>query len=73
MPRYNAVWHWAKLEPQHDPEHPDPARLARVRERLAKRFGQATLNRFGGFRAVLDPTVSRNERVRVCCDVLGGG
>lgn len=57
MPRYNAVWHWAKLEPQHDTAQLDAGRLARVRERLVKRFGAATLKRFADYRAVLDPTV----------------
>jgi L-galactono-1,4-lactone dehydrogenase len=47
MPRYNATWHWAKIEP---PE--DPKRLAAMRAALASRF---PLEQFNAQRARLDP------------------
>lgn len=47
MPKYNAVWHWAKIEvPQ------DPQRLEAMRQALAQRFPVA---RFNAYRALLDP------------------
>eukprot|EP00955_Chlamydomonas_euryale_P019292 205663-Chlamydomonas_euryale.AAC.5 len=45
MPRFNAVWHWAKLEP----EWVEPSRLAK---RLAARF---PTREFAKFRGLLDP------------------
>ncbi|GIL47176.1 hypothetical protein Vafri_4064 [Volvox africanus] len=51
MPRFNATWHWAKLEAASRPE----AELeAVVRPRLAARFGPA-LAALRRYRAVLDP------------------
>jgi L-galactono-1,4-lactone dehydrogenase len=53
MPKYNASWHWAKIEP---PADPDPAaaaaRLGRMRAALAARF---PLARFSAARRELDP------------------
>jgi L-galactono-1,4-lactone dehydrogenase len=50
MPRYNATWHWAKIEP---PAGPDAAAaLAAMRARLAARFD---LRAFNAARARLDP------------------
>ena len=47
MPKYQAKWHWAKLEPGDDPE-----RLARVRAQLQERYD---VKRFNFVRHALDP------------------
>ncbi len=47
MPKYNAAWHWAKIEPPQDPEQ-----LEAMRAALAKRY---PLECFRQLRARLDP------------------
>ena len=47
MPKYNATWHWAKIEPPEDAQ-----RLAAMRAALAARF---PLERFNAYRSKLDP------------------
>lgn len=48
VPRFNATWHWAKLEvPQGQRE------LAAVKSRLAARY---PLSRFNEYRRALDPS-----------------
>jgi len=62
VPRYNAVWHWAKLElpPGHDQPGSEGAKeLARIRARLAARYPVALYNTY---REVVDPNnVLANE------------
>jgi len=59
MPRYNAVWHWAKLEPPVPGSPGAEAELGRIRKRLAARY---PLKQFNQYRALLDPhNVLSNE------------
>ncbi len=54
MPRFGAVWHWAKLEPP-----TSEAELRAVRARLAARF---PVQQYNSYRALLDPkNVLANE------------
>eukprot|EP00879_Flechtneria_rotunda_P019234 GHRR01020196.1.p1 GENE.GHRR01020196.1~~GHRR01020196.1.p1 ORF type:complete len:167 (-),score=31.99 GHRR01020196.1:445-945(-) len=56
MPKYNATWHWAKIEVPNDPQ-----RLQNMREALANRFPVAKFNQY---RAQLDPdNILGNELV----------
>lgn len=48
MPKYNALWHWAKLEL---PE--DPIELANIQKRMAERF---PLEKIREVRKELDPS-----------------
>ncbi len=67
MPKYNASWHWAKIEP---PTETDPstaaARLEGMRARLAARF---PLGELAAARARLDP---RNVLGSAMFDLLLG-
>jgi L-galactono-1,4-lactone dehydrogenase len=47
MPAYNAIWHWAKIEPPEDQEA-----LAAMRAALAARY---PLERFNAARKRVDP------------------
>lgn len=47
MPKYNASWHWAKIEVPKDAQ-----RLAAMKAALAARF---PVERFNAYRAQLDP------------------
>ncbi|EFJ51000.1 hypothetical protein VOLCADRAFT_88191 [Volvox carteri f. nagariensis] len=51
MPRFDATWHWAKLETS---SRPEGELEGLVRPRLASRFGSA-LGALSRYRAVLDP------------------
>lgn len=54
MPKYNAAWHWAKLEAGAASGRPEAEMAAVVRPRLAARYGPA-LAALKRYRAVLDP------------------
>ena len=47
MPRFGAVWHWAKLEPR-----AEGGGMAAIRKRLAARF---PIKQFNSYRTLLDP------------------
>ncbi len=53
MPRFNATWHWAKLEATAPGRTPQELEAV-VRPRLAARFS-SPLAALGRYRAVLDP------------------
>ncbi len=50
MPRFNATWHWAKLEASGRTE----SDMARVRQALVRHYGGA-ISALQRYRAVLDP------------------
>lgn len=55
MPKYDAVWHWAKIELPDQPE-----RLAAMRTRLAARY---PLTQFNTWRGKLDPNNILSNKV----------
>ncbi|GFR43860.1 hypothetical protein Agub_g4987, partial [Astrephomene gubernaculifera] len=57
MPRFNATWHWAKLEAGPGSGRSEEEVAAVVRPRLAARFGPA-LRSLARYRGVLDPSGS---------------
>lgn len=62
MPRYDAVWHWAKIEP---PADGDPARLEGMRRRLRSRCAAWNLlqHRLGDAQF----TIAGTELPCACC------